>query len=192
MLAAFLIMNSIACKRNQPFRGYDGKWWEKTPADQQLGFVDGYLDHLTADLRRGSGWPKPHSWYQSAISQHYSRLGSDTSELVGQVLSRLTEAKLSSLPANAGRSGEPGPLDGRAWNTYSEKRRMGFVEGYLNALMPRTSRARVFPRSPEQYANAVTRWYAAYNLDEATDDRTKKRIGEVLWNLRNSSAAVRP
>ena len=90
-----------------------------------------------------------------------------------------------------GAAEETGAFDGLAWAKYSTKERLGFVEGYLNALMPQSSRSSNYPRSSEYYAKAVTRFYSTPVTNPSQPDvreyPVKRQIGRVLWEMRNQA-----
>jgi hypothetical protein len=188
IFAIFFILGSIACTRTQRFHAYDGTWWMNTPLNQRLGFIDGFVDCYTY----GKQSTKPRNWYQAAISSYYEKHSGDESMLVGQVLIRIAEStKDFSLPGrnSANVVKLNGTFDGRVWLIYSQKERMGFIEGCLNALMPRTSRSVIFPKSPEYYTDVVTRFYsvsaASQSQTDASEHPINRRIVDVLWGMRN-------
>ncbi len=177
----FLITGSIHCSRPR-FQRYDGTWWANTPSGQRLGFIDGFVDCYTYALRKEERLQKPRNWYHSAISDYYKNNGGDKEMLVGQVLIRVAETSETSSLAGRESPNEAKPdrvFDGTVWLNYSEKERIGFVEGYLNALMPQTSRSVSFPKNPEYYADSISKRYTTQA------DSLKQRISEVLWGMRN-------
>jgi hypothetical protein len=177
-----LIIAGSACHR--PPQRYDGSWWVLTPQDQQLGFIDGYVDCYTYGSSINEKLWRPRSWYQTAISTYYKTHGADESMLVGKVLVRVAETAESSSPV---RPEKNKIFDGIAWLSYSNKERLGFVEGYLNAVMPQGSRSVTFPRGPEYYVDAISKSYGTQN-NSASGDAKVRRIAEVLWSMRNAPA----
>ena len=179
----FLIIGNIHCRRPR-FQAYDGTWWVNTPLDQRLGFIDGFVDCYTYGSRKEEKLQKPRNWYQAAVSAYYEKNGGEM--LVGQALIRVAETLEASSLAGQGSPNEARPngaFDGTVWLKYSEKERIGFVEGYLNALMPQTSRLTSFPKNPQYYADAISKRYETSRVDR--DDSVKQRIGEILWGMRN-------
>lgn len=183
-----LVLGGTACKRSQQFYGYDGAWWKNTPVDQRLGFVDGFLAYYTSDCRKEESLCKARKEFESAISTHYRQNPGEKSVLAGQVLIQIAKAKGAAsfekweapdLTKNAGE------FNGHAWLKYSAKERMGFVEGYLNALMPQTSRSAKYPRSPEYYAKAITAFYRDSSSPPGAVDPADRQISEILWDLRS-------
>jgi hypothetical protein len=172
ILSILIITGSFACRRHKEFQGYDGTWWNVTPLDQQLGFIEGFLECYTYGLREGEKLRRPRSWYQTAISSYYREYG-DSSMTVGRVLIQAAEKSPFTKSEFSNQA-----IKREAWLTYSEKKRLGFVEGYLNALMPRDSRAAVFRKNPEHYAKAITR-----QCSDPTG--SQKTIAEILWDMRN-------
>ena len=192
ILAIFFISGSIACNRPKRFQGYDGIWWMNTPVDQRLGFIDGFVDCYTYGFREGKKLWKPRTWYQAAISAYYEKHSGDDSMRVGQVLIRVAESTEAASPAgweSLNIVKQNGAFDGLVWLNYSKKERTGFVEGFLNAMMPQTSRSVSFPNNPEYYADAITKRYSVSTTDQLQanipNDSLKQRIVEVLWGLRN-------
>jgi hypothetical protein len=183
VFAISFTVGDIGCRRSHRFQGYNGKWWKNTPQDQLLGFIDGYVDGYTANPDKAETLQRPRSWYLASISDYYDQHSEDASMLVGQVLVRVADS--AKTPAG----GENRRIDGFVWQKYSNKERLGFVEGFLNALMPQTSRSVIFPRSSEYYANAITNFYRTGHMDQnfqnARNEILEKRIGEILWNMRN-------
>jgi hypothetical protein len=192
ILAIFSISGSIACKRPQRFQAYDGIWWINTPVGQRLGFIDGFVDCYTYGFREGEKLWKPRTWYQAAISAYYEKHSGDDSMRVGQVLIRVAESTDASSLAGGESlniAKQNGAFDGLVWLNYSQKERIGFVEGYLNAMMPQMSRSVSFPKSPEYYADAITKRYSVSTIDQPRtnipNDSVKQKIAEVLWGMRN-------
>lgn len=175
-----LIAAGIAgCKRNTAHH-YDGIWWEKTPPDQRLGFIEGFVDCYTYGCSKEVALCSKRKDLEKAVSSYYQKFGGDESKLVGEVLVEISNSE-KKTPVESAVKAEI--LDGLAWSQYSDKKRMGFVEGFLNALMPEGSRAVRFPGGPEHYSQAVTRFYNA-PPDTAGETPLNKRIGDVLWSLR--------
>lgn len=172
VFAIFLIFSNFACKRHKEFQGYDGTWWRVTPLDQKLGFIEGFVECYTYGLREGEKLQRPPSWYQTAISSYYREYG-DGSMTVGRALIQAAEKSPFTKSEFSNRA-----INREAWMTYSAKKRLGFVEGYLNALMPQDSRAANFPRNPEHYAKAIT--------GQCSDTTgSQKTIAEILWDMRS-------
>jgi hypothetical protein len=181
----FLIIGNMNCRRPR-FQAYDGTWWVNIPLDQRLGFIDGFVDCYTYGSRKEEKLQKPRNWYQAAVSAYYEKNGDDREMLVGQVLIRVAETSEAPSPVGQDSPKEARPngvFDGTVWLKYSEKERIGFVEGNLNALMPQTSRLASFPENPQYYADAISKRYETSRVDQG--DSVKQRIGEILWVLRN-------
>jgi len=191
IVSIVFVFGGISCKRTQPFQGYDGTWWEYVPLDQRLGFVDGFVDFYTFGCRKEANLCKERNRLQMAISSYYASHPEDASMTVGIVLAR--EAKSAGATVFEGwdppvAAEETGAFDGQVWARYSTKERLGFVEGYLNALMPQSSRTANYPRSSEYYAKAVTRFYSTPITNPSQPDLReyplKRQIGKVLWEMR--------
>ncbi len=194
LLAIILVSGNTACKRAQRFEGYEGSWWRDTPLDQQFGFIDGFVDSYTYGLREREQLVKPRIWLQKAISEYYERHGEDESMLVGQVLIRVAESPEASSATGEESSSaaqQNKVFDGRVWLNYSNKERLGFVEGCLNALMPQSSRAVSFPRNPQYYVDEITRRFSVSEIDPLSasvpNDVRTRRIADILWEMRNRS-----
>lgn len=182
LMISLLTANAACTRRSRPF-AYNGVWWVNTPLEQRLGFIDGFLDCHNYALQEPEKLTDSRSSYETAVSKYYDEHRGDRSMLAGRVLVRVAD--------NLSKGGKPGEVyDGRIWLKYSEKERMGFVEGYLNALMPTSSRSVRFPKSPEYYANRITRWYSIASPDTSQsgnlDDPLKQKISKILWGMRNS------
>lgn len=164
-----------------------------TPSDQQLGFIDGYVDGYYYEPGEEEALKKGRTRLQAAISDYYQAHSADKKMLVGQVLRRVVEP--FDISSSAG-SASPGDVqrgvgfNGLVWLHYSEKERMGFVEGFLNALMPPTSQKVNFPKGPEYYVREISSWYGIERSNtgqiKISDEILKHKIGQVLWALRNT------
>ena len=192
ILVSLLALGGVCCKRSKSFQGYDGTWWIDTPMDQRLGFIDGFVDCRTYGCQKESRLCTVQNELEAAISSYYEKNRGTRSTLVGDVLLRVAEsAETSALDESESQTSGPATkaFDGRAWSKYSPKTRLGFVEGYLNALMPRTSRSAAFPKNPEYYAEAVTAFYRAHSTNQSPtgthEDPLKQQIAKVLWSMRN-------
>jgi hypothetical protein len=185
------VLGSICCKRPTSPQGYDGSWWMITPLDQRLGFIDGFVDCYTYGCREESKLCAARNELETAVSSYYATHHADESMLVGEVLIRVAKSEgassvegrdSSEMDQNTG-------ADGLLWLKYSPKKRLGFVEGCLNALMPQTSRSVFFPKNPGYYSDAVTRFYTAYSTNQSQTDTREDPltvpISKVLWGLRN-------
>jgi hypothetical protein len=189
ILSILLIIGNFACKRRKEFHGYDGTWWTVTPPDQKSGFIEGFIDCYTYSLHEGDKLQRPSSWYQKAISAYYREYG-ERSMTVGRVLIQVAE---TASPGGSESSDQARPGSGinrEVWLAYSEKKRIGFVEGFLNALMPQDSRAASFPKNPEYYAKAITRQCSDPIGGQPQTGAQgafvrQKTIGELLWDMRN-------
>lgn len=193
LLYAMLVFCCASCSRPQGFQGYDGSWWLNAPPDQQLGFIDGYVDCYYFRPGEEEALKRRRSQLQSAISEYYKVHRADKEMLVGKVLRRVVEAgeaSSSAVSASPIKAKQGGGLNGVVWLHYSEKERIGFVEGFLNALMPATSRRVSFPKGPEYYVNEISSWYGMdrfdHNHSKSSDEKLKHRIGQVLWAMRNT------
>ena len=197
LFVAFILLviaGSISCRRSHSFQGYDGTWWGYVPLDQRLGFIDGFVDYYSFGCRKESNLCKERNKFETAISAYYAKHPEDESMKVGGVLIRA--AKSAGFTSFDGweppdSSAETGAFDGLAWAKYSTKERLGFVEGYLNALMPQSSRSSNYPRSSEYYAKAVTRFYSTPSTNPSQPDvreyPVKRQIGRVLWDMRSKA-----
>ncbi len=193
--AMLLICSCLSCSRTQGFRGYDGSWWMNTPLDQRLGFIDGYVNGYYYGPGEGKALNRRRSGLQAAISAYYQTHRGDMEMLVGQVLRRVTkevEASSPDISASPIEAKQGGEFDGLVWWHYSEKERIGFVEGFLNALMPQTSRRVSFPKSPEYYADEISSWYGFDRFDnnhgKIPDEMLKHKVGQILWAMRNTGS----
>jgi hypothetical protein len=192
IIIPLFVLGSISCKRANSFQGYDGTWWPNTPLDQRLGFVEGFLDCYTYGCRKESRLCAVRDDLEPAITLYYAKHREDESMLVGEVLVRVAKSS-GAISIEGSESPKPAQeteaFDGLVWLKYSAKKRLGFVEGYLNALMPQTSRSAIFPKSPEYYSDAVTRFYAVTSTNKSQtgtrDNPVKQPIAEVLWGMRN-------
>ena len=192
ILVSLFALGSISCKRSRSFQGYNGTWWKNTPLDQRLGFIDGFVDCRTYGCQKEGSLCTIQNELEAAISSFYAKNRSEKSMLVGEVLLRVAksantsaiEESTSPKPAQ-----ETEAFDGQVWLKYSAKKRLGFVEGYLNALMPQTSRSSAFPKNPEYYSDAITRFYSASSANQSAkgtrEEILKQLIGKVLWSMRN-------
>ena len=186
-----LFPGSICCKRSKSFEGYNGSWWANTPPDQRLGFIDGFVDYYTYGCRKESKLCSIRNELGPAISLYYKNNRNDETLLVGEVLVQAarTRGAISSDGWKFPKLDKGGAFDGLIWLRYSPKMRLGYVEGYLNALMPQTSRAVAFPNNPAYYANAITRFYRTASGNQPQADAVEnplgKQIAQVLWDLRN-------
>ena len=163
-----------------------------TPPDQQLGFIDGYVDGYYYEPGEEGALKKRRTRLQAAISEYYQTHSADQEMLVGQMLRRVVEPFKVSAGASSASPGDAqrgGDFDGLVWLHYSEKERIGFVEGFLNALMPPTSRRVNFPKSAGYYAAEISKWYGIDRTDpnggKISDELLKHKIGQVLWAMRN-------
>jgi hypothetical protein len=192
IIFSVFVLGSIGCKRTRSFQGYDGTWWEYVPLEQRLGFIDGFVDFYTFGCRKEGSLCQERNKFADAITSYYANHLEDESMTVGAVLIRVAKASGATSfegwnpPAS---EEETGAFDGRAWAKYSTKERLGFVEGYLNALMPQSSRAANYPRSSEYYAKAVTRFYSMPVINASQPDVREyplnRQIGKILWDMRS-------
>jgi hypothetical protein len=193
LIPIFLFVMGSSCRiRSKSFQGYDGTWWKNTPLDQRMGFVDGFVDCHTYGCSKDSKLCKIQNDLEPAISSYYAKHYFEKSTLVGEVLIRVAETMGNPSmegPASPALPQRTGALDGLTWIKYTPKKRLGFVEGYLNALMPQTSRSAIFPKNPQYYTDATTRFYGVSSLGPSQtgtrDDPLKQQIGKVLWSMRN-------
>ena len=164
-----------------------------TPPDQQLGFIDGYVDGYYYKPGEEEALKKRRSGLQAAVSEYYRTHRADKEMPVGQVLRKVVdplEVSSSAVSASPGDAQRGGGFNGLVWLHYSEKERIGFVEGFLNALMPPTSQKVNFPKGPEYYVREIS---SLYGIDRSnpgrnkiSDEILKRKIGQVLWALRNT------
>ena len=192
IFVALFVIGSMCCSRSKSFKRYDGTWWANTPLDQKLGFIDGFVDGYTYGCREAKQLCTARNELETAISSYYTKHGEDDSMLVGDVL--LRTAGSSGAFANNEETPqksvqENDAFDGFVWLKYSPKKRLGFVEGYLNALMPQTSRSVFFPKNPEHYSSAVTGFYSVPSAKQSqtgtNEDPLKRPIAKVLWGMKN-------
>lgn len=166
-----------------------------TPLNQRMGFIDGYVDGYYYGLGEGEELNRRRSGLQAAITAYYQTHSADKEMPVGQVLRRVTkkvEASSPAISASPIEAKQSGEFDGLVWRHYSEKERIGFVEGFLNALMPQTSRKVIFPKSPEYYSDEISSWYGFDRFNnhhgKIPDEMLKHRIGQILWAMRNTGS----
>ncbi len=192
LFSLLLALGSPGCNRSRPFEGYNGNWWKYTPQDQKLGFIEGFVAFNSDGCRKELRLCADKNELEPAVSSYYEKQVDEESTLVVEVIRRAAKAAgmLASPESEIATTDQStGSFDGQAWLKYSAKKRLGFVEGYLNALMPQTSQAVKFPKGPEYYANALTGFYTVPPAGNAPDDTRQnildRKIGEVLWSMRN-------
>jgi hypothetical protein len=178
-----------------PVAHYDGRWWTSVSGYEQFGFLNGYFDCYTYELKGPDRYTSLPVMYQSAISEFYKRGPSPELEVVvSELLDRLGDPEPPpAIEPFGGHSAEShGRNDGLYWREISahgnpELEQRGFVEGYLACHAGLNhDQGGTFSKPAAEYVKSITGWYG---FDAATGDIDRKRepspIADVLLKFRD-------
>jgi len=170
---------------------YDGRWWQSVSAEEQYGFVVGYVDCYVYEYKGPAGFSdRSYTAYRDLITQFYQ--SNPLTYPVADALYTLQDRSSDTLVPTGGEFVfEPHSyLDGHYWAETAgpdHAQHLGFVEGYLlcHATQSRNEGG-VFSKSPDEYRMLITEWY---QFDERTgdvaDDRVGEKIADVLFRFRD-------
>ena len=196
-LGAMALIISLAVSGSAPATisgdpDFDGHWWSRVSLGERAGFVAGFYDCYTFDVR--SSWhfeARSLSAYRDSVSAYFDK---DST--------RLADTIVSVLPRFADRPGERPPKGGEIWNerhSYFDGdywrqafaaggvgQQRCFVEGYLACARQFVPRAKTsFLASSAAYVTKITRWYGFdAQTTDMTASREKMKIADVLGRFR--------
>lgn len=167
----------------------DGAWWQRTPREERLGYLAGYLDCEVADA--GQSVFAQVSWYtlEPKIKKRYASGLDAKAPKVWTVMKEIAAKEPRNPLDKAGEHypGKHGIFDGEYWRQSEPEHRLGFVEGYVDCLRNEVPEGARFSRPARIYVGRLSGWFGIQSGDpgEIRADRADSKIAHTLRLFRD-------
>jgi hypothetical protein len=170
----------------------DGRWWRSATVAERDGFVEGFADCYSFDVKGPGRFGQPVAKYRQSLDRLYAD-SMARGRLVPQMLLTVDEPLPARAKEHVPRKRPQGPFagyTGLAWrNLRSEDGRtdgqLGFIEGLIecnNSLSHRAS----YSRPLSEYIAAInSMWHFDDQTSEIDEAAERMPIADALWTLRD-------
>lgn len=171
----------VATGTAQSQKIYDGNWWTTVSAEEQEGFLDGYVVCYYDEVKGSDRFDRPYAEYRERITAFYEQASPRRKQLVADVLHQF-RFKPGEDPREGG---ETGFFDGQSWREMRPENRLWFLEGFLWCYSNRAGNPRgKFSRDAADYVALIDQWYEIDDEKQSINaNRVDKKVLTVLFKF---------
>jgi hypothetical protein len=170
---------------------HDGAWWKSVSADEQTGFLAGYIDCAVYD--QGRKQLAAASWDALApqITKFYAAHADKAAEPVASLLTQFGSRQPAAATGGETYPEKHGIFDGEYWRQATPEHRLGYVSGYLECRDKAADDRMEFSHDAGWYAGEISKWYGVQPDDPGAiaEARAGRKIADVLGLLKSKRAA---
>ncbi|HEY9504299.1 MAG TPA: hypothetical protein VIR01_21860 [Pyrinomonadaceae bacterium] len=160
---------------------FDDQWWKSSQREEQLGFINGYLNCY--DVDKNLRFEATDEEFRHAIDNDLTAAPTNVELTVPNIVDRVFSSFKSKIPRVEGGEvwSEPhGYYDGTWWKQSSVVQQVGYLEGYLQCIERDKKGAPKFPGNLGFYQRSINQFFENPQHEDV-------KIANVLSRVRDFS-----